>query len=341
MGEVEKQDGGGEAFPAYRELGGVGTPPGSSWGIFEDLGRGTLGFVQKSELLTAFSECLGEGPIGLDANLGWPNPTLAAGRVPTSVELVQHDHWSLDDYISEFYLGASSHIDSLRHLGHPRYGFYGGSYTEGMTKSDAVAKEDELGTDALGRDGIVTRAVLIDAEEYWKSTNNRSLDHTTAESIDLEALRQILQHQAVDVRKGDALLIRTGFTKYYNGLSTEERHELRSNKSWSGIEASEEMLEWLWECQISLVASDNPTVESYPPSDRTNPRFTYGDGHRHNGMLHPTLIALLGFILGEWWDLERLSPACHETGKFSCILMSKPMNLAGAASSPANAIAMI
>jgi uncharacterized membrane protein len=61
----------------------------------------------------------------------------------------------------------------------------------------------------------------------------------------------------------------------------------------------------------------------------------------HAGLMHPTLIALLGLCLGELWDLEALAEDCAATGVYECFLSCKPLNLTGGVGSPANAMAIV
>ena len=61
----------------------------------------------------------------------------------------------------------------------------------------------------------------------------------------------------------------------------------------------------------------------------------------HAGLMHPTLIALLGLCLGELWDLEALAEDCARTGVYECFLSCKPLNVTGGVGSPANAMAIV
>jgi hypothetical protein len=52
------------------------------------------------------------------------------------------------------------------------------------------------------------------------------------------------------------------------------------------------------------------------------------------------MIALLGMVLGELWNLEGLAGACAERGRYAFMLCVKPLNLVGGVGSPANALAI-
>ena len=54
------------------------------------------------------------------------------------------------------------------------------------------------------------------------------------------------------------------------------------------------------------------------------------------GMMHPSMIALLGLCLGELWDLEALSADCAIDKVYECMVTIKPLNLVGGVGSPAS-----
>ena len=52
--------------------------------------------------------------------------------------------------------------------------------------------------------------------------------------------------------------------------------------------------------------------------------------------MHPFVIGLLGFILGELWNLDALAEDCSADGVYECLLVAKPLNVIGGVGSPAN-----
>jgi hypothetical protein len=110
-----------------------------------------------------------------------------------------------------------------------------------------------------------------------------------------------------------------------------------------GLGQSTAMVEYLWDHQLSMVASDNAGVESFPV-DPDSGFVIEGEesperGPSHNGMLHRPLIALLGLFLGECWKLDDLAEACATDGRYEFLLTAKPLNITGGVGSPANAMA--
>ena len=92
-------------------------------------------------------------------------------------------------------------------------------------------------------------------------------------------------------------------------------------------------------------ASDNAGFEAIP-SVAESPFVSMRDKVAgadpiHAGLMHPTLIALMGLCLGELWDLEALAADCATTGVYECMVSCKPLNITGGVGSPANAIAIL
>lgn len=59
-----------------------------------------------------------------------------------------------------------------------------------------------------------------------------------------------------------------------------------------------------------------------------------------NGMTRQGLIAKLGLLLGELWNLTALTADSRSTGRWTSLLTVKPLNLSGGIGSPANATAL-
>lgn len=117
-------------------------------------------------------------------------------------------------------------------------------------------------------------------------------------------------------RPGDILIIRTGWTRAYERLSTAECQQLAEYKTppLIGVESSKEMLQWIWDQDFSAVAGDMPSFEAYPCQ---NPDF----------FLHEWLLAGWGLPIGELFDLERLSQECRKRGRWSFFFSSVPLKV--------------
>ena len=75
-----------------------------------------------------------------------------------------------------------------------------------------------LGIDNLARRGIAGRGVLADVARYYERVG-KSINFTKAESIPLDDVKATLEDEGVELRAGDILLIRIGWTKFYLSAS--------------------------------------------------------------------------------------------------------------------------
>jgi len=89
-----------------------------------------------------------------------------------------------------------------------------------------------------------------------------------AHSIPLATLLLIAQEQSLTFQPGDILIVRTGWTKWYDSATEEERMDkVTKGKEWIGVEGSKEFVEWLWDGRFSAVAGDSIGWEVWPPVD--------------------------------------------------------------------------
>jgi kynurenine formamidase len=256
------------------------------------------------ERVQAGIACVRDGaafPLGLELEL--PSPPLY-GRAAFRHEVT----WlggerkvGHDEELHGWNTQSSSHWDGFRHIRHPEHGFYGG------------VADDEHGVGHWARRGIVGRAVVCDIAGI------RAIDHATADAIGADDVRDALDAQGVEVEAGDILLLHTGWLDWYRA----HRGDIAAA---SGLAGTEETVRLLWDMHVAAVAADNPAVEAWPPA--------------RGAFIHQQLLPLLGLPLGELWDLGALARACREDGRWTCLLVSAPLNLAHGVATPANAVAI-
>jgi kynurenine formamidase len=321
----------GNSIPTYAGLmsRSDGKPAGSSWGVFgEQDDRGTANFATPERLIEALKSIRRGKTIGLDYPVNAFE--LATGRKPARHTIFAKHEDARDDYLDGFFLQSTSHIDGLRHRRHHDHGFYNG----------VADGEIDVGTAALGvgkwaDTPIAGRGVLVDIDAYHRKSG-RTLDFEGGEAITVDLIDRVAAAQGVAFIPGDILLLRTGWARHYLAEATAEQREAHKTSLRSpGLLQSRATLEWLWDNQFSMVASDNIAIEALPVSPES-PFRTATDG----GMMHQDMIALLGLVLGELWDLDRLAADCHAEGTYDCFLTCKPLNLVAGVGSPANAIAI-
>jgi kynurenine formamidase len=107
--------------------------------------------------------------------------------------------------------------------------------------------------------------VLLDYAD-WAFQNDIHIEAMSSTAIPLSHLKQLIKEQNISFFPGDILFVRSGFTIAYNALSLNEQKILaeRASPDFIGIEASKDVLEWLWENQFSAVAGDAPSFERAP-----------------------------------------------------------------------------
>ncbi len=327
--------------PTYRELlDRTDGPPGSSWGVFGEGDQlGTLNFLSEQTAAGAAGLVSAGRVYNLDYPLNTFVPSIAGTRPAAEHKMFSNNPNHRDDWLDSFYLQSTSQIDGLRHMRHPKYGFYGGVSDEAIDVG-----RPELGIQLVAEKGIVGRGVLVDVPRYFAALG-RDYDITTNQLIWPADIDAVLDAEGVALESGDILLLRTGWAGYYLGLSPQDQEAFRKGGMYApGLAQSEEMVAYLWDHQISMVASDNAGVEANPVNPDSG--FLIPDeeppqrGPSHNGMLHRPLIALLGLLLGECWKLDDLADACAADGRYAFLLIAKPLNLIGGVGSPANAMAV-
>ena len=150
--------------------------------------------------------------------------------------------------------------------------------------------------------------------------------------------------------------MRTGFTQRYRTLSEYDQnilpYRVGANATFSGVEASDETLRWLWEKKVAVVGSDNLAFESAPTGS--------GSVNIDGRSLHQIFIGGWGQSIGEFeilsrticWmilmgrsvellDLEQLSETCRRLGRFTFFFTMQSLNVHGGIASPPNAMALM
>jgi kynurenine formamidase len=310
-------------LPSYAELPRINRLKAAhAWQVFgegDELGR--LNLLTPETVAQATSEVRKGSVFNLCLPLNQPNPPFNQH----ARKQYQHTIFSLgrnsqDDYVDSFYMQASTQWDGFRHARAAEFGFYGGMV-------DGVGADgDKLGIEKWADHGIVGRGVLADVGRYLE-VQGRPLDLHVDRAITVDDLKATLRGENVELRQGDILLLRTGFIEGYLSATGAERQAFYDARNCPGLVGSEDMAEFLWDSGLAAIAADNPAVEDIP-------------GDPANGSLHRRLIPLLGFALGEAFDLGRLAMDCQSDGIYTALFMAAPLNLPGGVGSPGNALAI-
>lgn len=303
------------AFDALPVVDGLGLR--HAWGML-DRDRGTLERITAATVLRAVASVRDGVSVGLNLPIDEPDPPLF-GRDPVRHTIFDIDRNTLDDRLDSFYPQASSQWDGFRHVRAREHGFFGG-VQDGLTPGAGP-----LGIEAWS-DGIVGRGVLLDVVAL-RERQGRDYDPLGGETIEAADLHEAAAAQEVELEAGDILCLRTGWIEAYRRLSPERRVEIAERPRSSGLAGSEEISRLLWDAGVAAIAADNPALEVTP-------------GDPAVGSLHRRLIPLLGFVVGELLDLDRLAALCATDGRWDFLFVAVPLNLPGGVGSPANAVAI-
>lgn len=201
-------------------------------------------------------------------------------------------------------LHVGTHLDCLCHV------WYGNKLYNGFDQ-DSVRSTGALRCDAVSMGPIVTRGVLLD----FVALNGRPL--ANGEAIGAASLREALAKDRIALRKGDAVLIRTGWLEHQEGKNTADFN------AEPGLDLDAALV--LAKQDVALVGADNYAVEVLP--------FAAGTVFP----VHQRLIRDYGIPLLEGLVLKPIA----ETGVREFLFVVSPLPLAGATASPVAPIAIL
>jgi kynurenine formamidase len=206
---------------------------------------------------------------------------------------------------------ATSHIDALCHIFHDGR-LYNGYPADAVTAHGAT----KLGIHHLA-DGVITRGVLLDIPAL------RGVEALQpGEPIYPEDLDAAERAAGLQVRRGDALLVRTGRWRWRERNGPWEAHlEL------AGLDAT--CLQWIHDREVSVLGSDG--VSDVFPSGI--------DGFVMP--VHTVAIVSIGLHLLDNLDFDRLAEACAGERRWSFLFVVAPLVLPRGTASPVNPIAVL
>lgn len=167
--------------------------------------------------------------------------------------------------------------------------------------------------------GIVGRGVLLDVARHVGGAD--PLPRRFRISSDL--LESTAAEQGVQVRGGDAVLVRTGFmAEALNGGGT------LTVEDAPGLAAS--TIPWLHDRDVMLVGTDTPAIEVVGEPE---------PGHSPNEF-HFRALRDLGLQLAETLILDELAADCQADGTYEFFFVAAPLPVTGGVGSPLNPLAI-
>ncbi|KAK7036016.1 Serine/threonine protein kinase PRP4 [Favolaschia claudopus] len=326
-------------IPSYDLLPAFKNFPGCAWGVWgaEDQ-LGTVNLLTDEVVKAAARENI---KIGKSVSLNWPlnfpeKPVFDRKTPEVNMKIRHPQEYGIRDDEIHINTQSGTQWDGMRHFPILEHGvFYNNSTLPiGILPLPNPHQVDpahaRIGIQNWATHGICGRGVLLDLVSYQTSlspSNTLPYDPWTTHPIGVNELEACAKDYGIKFHRGDILILRVGFIKKYYEASEAERAALQNRtETFAGIEQSEAMKRFLWDNHFAAIASDQPSLESWPPPE--------GTPH-----MHQTILSLWGMPIGEFFDLEKLSELCAETGRYTFFFSSWPLNIIGGCASPPNAAA--
>jgi kynurenine formamidase len=205
-------------------------------------------------------------------------------------------------------------IDAIGHIGRDLK-LHGGLDAVTATSTPAGIG-GSLGIDHFPMDLMVNRAVLLDVARHVAAGGADPLP--PGFEITSTHLEDTLKAQQVDVRRGDGLLIRTGWGQFF---ASDNARYLGEQSPGPGQDAAR----WIIARGVRLAGDDTATFEKRPAA--------YG---KELFSVHMMLLTDNGIYIVENMNLEALSAA----KAYTVALVITPLKIQGASGSPLRAIAL-
>ncbi|GAA2292436.1 cyclase family protein [Streptomyces kunmingensis] len=289
------------------------------WGEGDEIG--TLNLITDEVVRVAASEVRTgrRVPLALPLREDGVQVGLIPGRINplhTMVQINQQifgpDTVATSDDAVTMGLQAATHWDALTHASHSGR-LYNGRPADTIT---AHGGAEFSGIDKAPY--IVSRGVLLDVAAA-KGLDRLPGDH----AVTPEDLDEAAEFGRVTLRAGDIVLVRTGQIQVF----------LAGDKHAYGYPSpglSVRTPEWFHARDVAAVANDTLTFEIFPPEIE-------------NLWLpvHALHLVEMGMLQGQNWNLEALSTACGEEGRYSFLLSAMPEPFKGATGTPVAPVAVL
>ncbi|GGJ59530.1 cyclase family protein [Streptomyces brasiliensis] len=205
---------------------------------------------------------------------------------------------------------AGTQWDSLSHI------FYGGRMYNDRPAALSTSHGSSHNGIQAGITRYVMRGVLLDVA-HWAGVDSLDPGHP----ISAAELDAVAAAEGVEVRRGDAVLVRTGFLGARRGAWGD----------YAGGPApglSLHTAPWLYEKEVAAVVTDTWGVEVRPNEiAQIQP-------------LHTVALVHMGLALGEIFDLDALGRHCAADGVYEFQFVAPPLPISGASGSPLSGLAI-
>lgn len=205
-------------------------------------------------------------------------------------------------------------IDAIGHVGRDLKLFGGVDARTATSTPGGIGAG--LGIESFPANLMLNRAVLLDVARQVAGGTDAPL--APGFEITARHLEDTMKAQGVDVRRGDSLLIRTGWSRYFG---TDNAKYLGEQSPGPGPDAAR----WIIDRGVRLAGDDTATFEKRPAA--------YG---KELFTVHMMLLADHGIYIVENINLDPLSAA----KAYVVLLIVTPLRIQGASGSPLRAVAL-
>lgn len=270
-------------FPTRFDLPKMNGPDQAAWVWGEDDYIGRLNLLTPTRVSAASKEIKTGDIIPLDLPLNVPE-TPAFNREPFRHEIKTLTADIAYDDLYSLNTQSGTQWDGFRHFAHiPTKTFY--NNTKG---SDVVgpSANHKCSIHHWAEHGIAGRGILLDYRGYAEAKGIQ-YDPFDYYPISYEELYHCGKHQGLDIRPaaqggdikiGDILFVRAGWTQQFHLKSREERAKLATRvhgvegvpdgQRYAGLAQEEKILDWLHDSYFAAVAGDAPAFEAWPTHER-------------------------------------------------------------------------
>ncbi|MFJ4873850.1 cyclase family protein [Streptomyces sp. NPDC088745] len=289
------------------------------WGADDEIG--TLNLIT-DEVVRAAARTVRTGrrvPLALPLKQDGVQTGMIPGRVNPLHSMVQINQElfgpgtvaTSDDAVT-MGLQAGTHWDALTHVSHSGK-IYNGRPADTVTAHTRAAFS---GIDKARH--VVSRGVLLDVARA------RGVERLTSDpAVTPEDLSAAEELAGVTVGPGDIVLVRTGQVQVY---LEGDRHGYGHPSPGLSIRTPE----WFHARDVAAVANDTLTFEIFPPEIE-------------NLWLpvHALDLVEMGMLQGQNWNLEKLSTACAQEGRYAFLLSAMPEPFVGGTGTPVAPVAIL
>jgi kynurenine formamidase len=292
----------------------------SNWGHWgEDDVKGALNFISPAKVRQAASLVTEGVRITLSRIIQFA-PDIDAGEYP-----VPPMHFmdsinaggggdrlgSVTDWASFKLHGSPTHLDAHSHI------FWKRQIYNGQSAGEIDVRGARVGDVDVAREGIVSRAVLLDIPRLRGIPFLGDDDGVSA--ADLDAAERATGAQ---LGEGDVVLVRTG-----HGLARLEKSGPDFERS-TGLLPS--CLPWIHERSLSVLATDS-SGDIRP--GRRGMRGIFAP-------VHAVCLVAMGMFVIDNCDLDALARECEQRNRWEVCFMAAPLRMAHATGSPMNPLAI-